>query len=81
MAIHLSKSGWPVAKKSAASTISASVARFWGTQCVFSGIFEEKEIFVDFYDVIWVTDGRLSRGVGGALNERQYHATTRIGKS
>ena len=57
-------------KKSEPSTISASVARFWGAKCVFSGIYGGTGIFADFYDVRWIADGthvrcRLLSDVGG----------------
>ena len=46
-------------EKSQPSTIRASAARFWGAKCVFPGVYGEKEIFEDYYDVSWITNRRL----------------------
>ena len=61
------KERWPGRGKSCPSTIRASVARFWGAKCVYSGIYSGKTIFADLYDVSRVTDGRVGRGMSGAI--------------
>ena len=59
---------WRNGRSEGRVTIRASAARFSSAKCVFPGIYGEKEIFEDYYDVMRITDGWLGRG----------HAKTRI---
>ena len=64
-------------EKSEPSTIRGSVARFWGTKRVFSGIYGDKKIFVVSWAVIWITDGRFG-GVGGECGRGHLASSARI---